>query len=188
MVHTPIRIRARKTARFACAAGLALLVAACGSFDIAGGSNLPALRQQSLALVNDARAREGLPPLTLDPALNRAAQAHANDMRRRNYYAHTSLLGLGPPERYAKAGGSPLGHFAENIARCFRCAVPADAASVRQLHEQWMNSPSHRAHILKPEVTRYGFGLAETENGKHYAVEDFYGPVRPEDYRRAPGL
>lgn len=177
----PVRPAAR--VRLVLAIALAALAAACGSVDFVGGSDLPQLRRESLSLVNAARAEAGLPPLTFDPALNKAAQGHAVDMRRRNSYGHASRFGGGPAERYARAGGSPLGHFAENIARCFRCAVPADSAAVRQLHEQWMGSPEHRKNILKPEVTRYGFGLAETEDGKHYAVEDFYGPVRPEDYR-----
>ncbi|MEW5423263.1 CAP domain-containing protein [Amorphus sp. 3PC139-8] len=183
MIRASIPGYFRARARLLLAVGLAALAAGCGSVDFVNRADLPALRAQSLGLVNAARAQEGLPPLTFDPALNKAAQAHAEDMRRRNYYSHTSLLTGGPAERYGRAGGAPIGHFAENIARCFRCAIPADSASVRQLHEQWMGSPEHRHNILKPDVTRYGFGLAETEDGKHYAVEEFYGPVRPEDYQ-----
>lgn len=181
------RPRGKRAARVATLVVLAGLAAGCGT-PSGGGSNLPALRAQSLALVNEARSREGLPPLALDKTLNAAAQAHANDMRRHDYYSHTSRFGAGPPERVQRAGGSSFGHFAENIARCYRCAVPADAAAVRQLHGQWMGSPHHRAHILKPEVTAYGFGLAETDDGKHYAVEEFYGPVTDEDMRRAGGI
>lgn len=42
--------------------------------------DLDGLRQEMLRLVNEARAVRGLDPLTLDPALNRAAQGHAEEI------------------------------------------------------------------------------------------------------------
>lgn len=42
--------------------------------------DLDELRQEMLRLVNEARAARKLDPLTLDPALNRAAQAHAEEI------------------------------------------------------------------------------------------------------------
>jgi uncharacterized protein YkwD len=174
-------------ARFSIALMLAGLVAACASAS-GSASNIEMLRTESLSLVNHERALVGLPPLVMDRKLNDAAQAHAEDMRRRNYYSHVSPTGGEPPDRYKRAGGSLYGHFAENIARCYKCATPADKAAVRQLHEQWMGSPEHRKHFFKTDVMLYGFGLAETDRGKHYAVEEFYGPVTEEDVRRAGGF
>lgn len=181
--------RSVRLARFAAGLVLAGLVAACASDPgSAAGSNIEMLRVYSLSLVNQERAKAGLHPLILDDTLSAAAQAHADDMRRRNYYSHVSPGGGEPPDRYKRAGGSLYGHFAENIARCYKCATPADKAAIRQLHEQWMGSPEHRKHIFKTDVTLYGFGLAETDRGKHYAVEEFYGPVTEEDVRRAGGI
>jgi uncharacterized protein YkwD len=42
--------------------------------------DLDGLRQEMLRLVNEARAARKLDPLTLDPALNRAAQGHAEEV------------------------------------------------------------------------------------------------------------
>lgn len=181
----------RAVARLAAGLALAGLVAACASAPVsvsASPSNIETLRVYSLSLVNQERAKAGLPPLILDAKLTKAAQAHADDMRRRNYYSHVSPTGGEPPDRYKRAGGSLYGHFAENIARCYKCATPADKAAIRQLHEQWMGSPEHRKHFFKTDITLYGFGLAETDRGKHYAVEEFYGPVTEEDVRRAGGF
>ncbi|MGX1305965.1 uncharacterized protein YkwD [Amorphus suaedae] len=192
MITDPLRPRRlRVLVRLLASFAVAGVVAACASGSggaSAASSNIETLRVYSLSLVNQERAKAGLHPLVLDAKLSAAAQAHADDMRRRNYYSHVSPTGGEPPDRYKRAGGSLYGHFAENIARCYKCATPADKAAVRQLHEQWMGSPEHRKHIFKSDVTLYGFGLAETDRGKHYAVEEFYGPVTEEDVRRAGGF
>lgn len=128
----------------------------------------------SLGLVNAARRSAGLPPLAADPALSRAARAHAADMLRRGYFDHRAPDGASIMDRYGFAirnGGT----VAENIARCRRCQVPADARAVLRLHDDWMSSPGHRRNILGAGFGRYGFGIAETPDGTRYAVEAFAG-------------
>ncbi|MGE0744399.1 MAG: CAP domain-containing protein [Rhodospirillales bacterium] len=129
---------------------------------------------RSLDLVNAARRNAGLPPLVADPALSRAARAHAADMLRRGYFDHRAPDGATIMDRYGFAirGG---GAVAENIARCRRCPVPADARAVGRLHDDWMASPGHRRNILGAGFDRYGFGIAEAEDGTRYAVEAFAG-------------
>ncbi|MBK1622309.1 CAP domain-containing protein [Afifella marina] len=174
------------------AVSLALLLAFAGVFDTAAAqtpaqtpaarpNEMDALRQESLRLVNEARSEAGLPPLTLSEILDQAAQAHARDMLERNYYSHTTPEGRTVMDRYQAAGGNAGRLVAENIARCRGCAVPADQAAVENLHEGWMQSPEHRANILRKGLTEYGFGLAENADGRRYAVQNFAGPGTPRE-------
>lgn len=104
-----------------------------------------------LALTNAERRRAGLAPLSDDPFLTRAAQAHSDDMVARAFYSHTAPDGSRPWDRAAAAGS---GHRAvgENIACGQRSAA--------EVVEGWMNSPGHRANILKPDFTHLGVGFA----------------------------
>ncbi|MFF3488320.1 CAP domain-containing protein [Streptomyces sp. NPDC002701] len=104
-----------------------------------------------LALTNAERAAAGLPPLAEDPLLTRAAQAHSADMVTRAFYSHTSPDGSEPWHR-AAAAGSTRRTIGENIA----CGQRSPAEVVRG----WMDSPGHRANILKPAFTHLGVGFA----------------------------
>ncbi|MDQ1042868.1 CAP domain-containing protein [Streptomyces sp. V4I2] len=102
-------------------------------------------------LTNRERARAGLPPLAPDPPLTAAAQAYSTDMAARAFYSHTSPEGTQPWDR-AAAAGSTRRSIGENIACGQRS--PVDVV------EGWMNSPGHRANILKPGFTHIGVGFA----------------------------
>ena len=136
---------------------------------------LDQLRQHALELVNQARAQNGLPALKAGSKLDQAAQAHAEDMLRRRYYAHDTPEGKDPRDRYLAAGGSPSSLIEENIARCQRCPVPPEAAAVDSLQRSWMASPEHRDNILARGIDRMGFGIAGDQEAL-YAVQDFAGP------------
>ncbi|QFR01949.1 stress protein [Streptomyces phaeolivaceus] len=103
-----------------------------------------------ITLTNTERTRAGLPPLDPDPLLTAAAQAHSADMVARAFYAHTSPDG-GEPWHRAAAAGSTRGSVGENIA----CGQRSAAEVVLG----WMNSPGHRANILKPGFTHIGIGF-----------------------------
>ena len=104
-------------------------------------------------LLNAERAKQGLPPVERDPTLERAAQAHAEDMGRRRFYAHENPTGLTPDQRMRKAGfdGRTTG---ENI----HWGVGHHATPAR-ITRDWMNSPGHRENILRPVFTRVGIGV-----------------------------
>ncbi|MGI5372970.1 CAP domain-containing protein [Streptomyces sp. CA-251387] len=101
-------------------------------------------------LTNRERARAGLRPLAVDPALTTAAQAYSADMAARAFYSHTSPEGSQPWDR--AAAGSRMRTIGENIA----CGQRSPAEVV----EGWMNSPGHRANILKRDFTHIGIGFA----------------------------
>ncbi|GGW30601.1 CAP domain-containing protein [Streptomyces griseoloalbus] len=102
-------------------------------------------------LTNRERARAGLPPLSRDPLLTTAAQAHSADMVTRDFYAHTAPDGSRPWDR-AAAAGSTRRTIGENIACGQRSAA--------EVVQGWMNSPGHRANILETDFTHIGVGFA----------------------------
>ncbi|GAA1369733.1 CAP domain-containing protein [Streptomyces beijiangensis] len=104
-----------------------------------------------VALTNSERSEGGLRPLSTDPRLTAAAQAYSTDMAGRGFYSHTSPEGLQPWDRAAAAGAVHRG-IGENIA-CGQRTAPEVVLG-------WMNSPGHRANILKPDFTHIGIGFA----------------------------
>ncbi|MEV8540610.1 CAP domain-containing protein [Streptomyces sp. NPDC051572] len=113
--------------------------------------NLARTAAEVVELTNAERARAGLRALAVDPLLAAAAQAHSTDMVVRAFYSHTSPDGSQPWDR-AAAAGSRRRTIGENIACGQRSAA--------EVVEGWMNSPGHRANILKPDFTHIGIGFA----------------------------
>ncbi|MFJ8605057.1 CAP domain-containing protein [Streptomyces shenzhenensis] len=107
-------------------------------------------RADVVELTNRERGRARLAPLAVDPLLTAAAQAHSADMVARDFYSHTSPEGSQPWDR-AAAAGSRRRTIGENIACGQRSAA--------EVVEGWMNSPGHRANILKPDFTHIGVGF-----------------------------
>ncbi|MFJ4468194.1 CAP domain-containing protein [Streptomyces sp. NPDC089424] len=123
-------------------------------------------RTDVIALTNHERARAGLPQLTPDPALTRAAQAHSDDMVARGFYSHTAPDGSRPWDR-AAAAGSARRSIGENIA----CGQRSPAEVVTG----WMNSPGHRANILAPGFTHIGIGFTGGGRSGTYWTQLFGG-------------
>ncbi|MPY63865.1 CAP domain-containing protein, partial [Streptomyces spongiae] len=119
-----------------------------------------------VALTNAERASARLAPLAGDPLLTDAAQAHSDDMVARAFYSHTSPDGSEPWHR-AAAAGSTRRMIGENIA----CGQRSPAEVVRG----WMDSPGHRANILKPDFTHIGIGFAGGGSAGTYWTQLFGG-------------
>jgi uncharacterized protein YkwD len=124
------------------------------SSDLPNPDHTAAARVAVLCLVNHQRAEHGLAPLAEHPVLQVAAQAHAEDMGRRDFYRHQNPDGVGPPQRIRHAGyrGRVTG---ENI----HWGSGINATPVRIVNG-WMNSPGHRANILRREFRHVGTGIA----------------------------
>lgn len=131
--------------------------------------------QRIVDLTNQQRASHGLPPVSLDPALTQAAQAHSDDMANNNYFSHTGSDGSDPGQRIARAGYSPIYAYGENIA--------AGQPSAEEAMNAWMNSESHRSNILSPYFQHIGVGLAHKEGTTYgyYWTQEFasHGPNSP---------
>jgi uncharacterized protein YkwD len=121
--------------------------------DLPKPSTTAQARTGVLCLLNHHRAARGLPPLREDSRLQDAAQAHAEDMGRRDFYAHRNPDGLEPDTRIRSTGfeGRLTG---ENI----HWGVGINATPAR-IVDDWMNSPGHRANILRRSYTHVGTGI-----------------------------
>jgi uncharacterized protein YkwD len=127
------------------------------------------VQQQVLALVNDDRERGGCGDLTLDRRLILAAQGHAVDMARTDYFAHESPDGQGAGDRVSGAGYH-WRRYGENIAR--------GQDSPYEVVDGWMHSPEHRENIMDCDLHQMGVGLAFDGADTPYWVQDFATPLR----------
>ncbi len=101
-------------------------------------------------LVNEQRAKAGLKPLTVDTKLQKMAQAKANDMASKGYFSHTSPT-YGTPFKMMDTFGITYTYAGENIAK--------GQSSAALVMKDWMNSPGHKANILKKQYTHIGVGF-----------------------------
>jgi uncharacterized protein YkwD len=99
-------------------------------------------------LINTFRAQNGRPALRVGPALSRAAQAHSNDMARRDYFDHGDFV------TRLRSFGVRAPYIGENLAAGTRPLTPA--AIVRM----WIKSPPHRENLLDRDFRRIGVGMA----------------------------
>ncbi len=101
--------------------------------------------------VNRERAAAGLPALAPDPEMTAVARKHSADMFARGYFAHVSPDGQDPFDRMRRAG-VVFRTAGENLALAPTLAIA---------HSGLMNSPGHRANILRPEFGRLGIGIMD---------------------------
>ncbi|MFE1291370.1 sigma-70 family RNA polymerase sigma factor [Streptomyces sp. NPDC058751] len=118
---------------------------------------------QVVALVNKERAAVGCGPLTEDPQLEDAAQAHSEDMAARDFFEHTNPDGVDPGQRIT-AAGYRWSTYGENIAE--------GQQTPQAVMESWMNSPGHRANILNCSFKNIGVGVHKGSGGPWW-TQDF---------------
>ena len=123
-------------------------------------------------LTNKDRNKESLESLTVNPKLVSAAQAKADDMAQKGYFAHNSPEGLTSWHWFRQADYA-FAHAGENLAVNFSDSIDVERA--------WMNSPTHRANILNGNFTEIGIATAVGEyKGKRtvFVVQMFGTPAR----------
>ena len=111
----------------------------------------PDLEAEMLRLVNNERVAAGLRPLEPDPELTEVARQHSADMFARGYFAHDTPEGRDPFDRMRTADVRFI-TAGENLAL---------ARSVQIAHTGLMNSPGHRANIMRREFGRVGMGIMD---------------------------
>lgn len=120
-------------------------------------ANLEAVRGAVLCLHNAARARRGLPRLSENPRLRRAAARHTSDMVGAHFFDHTTPAGATLVDRIRRTGytsGARGWSIGENIAW-----GTGRLATAAQIHRSWMSSPGHRANILDRSFREIGIGI-----------------------------
>jgi uncharacterized protein YkwD len=121
------------------------------NFTVSESTPDPAAEEGMLDLVNKERTSMGLVALVMDPELVDVARAHADDMFRRGYFSHDTPEGVDPFQRMKQAG-IVFGLAGENLAL---------APTLEIAHNGLMNSPGHRANILKDGFRKVGIGVLD---------------------------
>jgi hypothetical protein len=93
----------------------------------------------------------------MNDALNRAAQAKADNMVQQNYWSHIAPDGTTPWQYFQKVGYS-YSVAGENLAYGF--------STSDQIITAWINSAEHRANVLG-DYQDVGFGFANGSNYQH---------------------
>ena len=120
-------------------------------FKVSNAEPRPELEAEMLELVNAERVGAGLEPLAPDPALTEVARRHSADMFARGYFSHATPEGRSPFDRIREAGIT-FRTAGENLAL---------APTLSVAHTGLMNSPGHRANILRSQFGRVGIGVLD---------------------------
>jgi uncharacterized protein YkwD len=104
-----------------------------------------------------------VPEVKWNNALQFAAERHAEDMYKNNYFSHLSLDGKPPAQRALEAGysGNDVG---ENIAKGY--------TTIKEVMNGWKNSESHCKLMMDSLYSEMGAGRY-----KDYWVLDFGNPL-----------
>ena len=130
----------------------------CADADLEPTSaNLGRIRTAILCLHNQIRADRNLPLLRENARLRRAAAGHSSDMVSRGFFEHTTPNGVTMVDRImATRYASPrVGWaFGENLAW-----GTGSYATPRGAVQAWMESPGHRANVVKRAYREIGIGV-----------------------------
>lgn len=126
-------------------------------------SGIQSFETEVIRLCNNARAQNGMGQLTTNWELSRVARYKSQDMHDKRYFSHTSPT-YGSPFAMMNAFGITYRTAGENIAMGQRTA--------QEVFNAWMNSPGHRANILKASFTQIGVGYVADGN---YWTQMFIG-------------
>lgn len=126
--------------------------------------SIAATEQAIHTLVNQHRATQGLPPLTLDTRISQQARLHSQAMANGQV-----AFGHGGFEQRGRAIAAqiPYRSFAENVAYNQGYSNPSSQAV-----EGWLRSSGHRTNIQGQYETT-GIGVAINARGEYYFTQLF---------------
>src|SRR5687767_15149469 len=152
----------------------------CANADVApSGGNADVVRAAILCLHNRIRADRRLPLLKENARLRRAAVAHSSDMVSRGFFEHTTPNGVTMVDRImASRYTSPRFGWAlgENLAW-----GTGALATPRAIMKAWMESPGHRANVVKRAYREIGVGVVTgvpSDRGAGATYTTDFGVVR----------
>jgi len=106
---------------------------------------------------NEARVRIGVKPLLINDKLNKAAYLKAQDMFEKQYWAHDAPDGTQPWKWFGDVNYN-YNEAGENLAKNF--------TSTSAVMIAWMDSPEHKANIIKSSYSDVGFAVVSGEMDK----------------------
>lgn len=154
--------------------------------------SIPALELRIHELINKERVALGLTVLEWQPGLLAIARGHSADMATRGYFAHNSPEGESFSGRYVRGGftceirientiylgGENLfkNNFYDsweevNGVRTYKWNSLERVAATTVYG--WMQSPGHRANILKPYWRSEAIGIAYSSDDRIYITQNF---------------
>lgn len=121
-----------------------------------------------VSLTNADRSKNGVGELTENALLAKAAKLKAEDMAAKGYFAHVTPDGK-EPWHWLELAGYQYEYAGENLA--------VDFEDSKDVEEAWMDSPTHRANIVKGAYTEVGIATAQgTYKGEEVTfVVQFFG-------------
>lgn len=125
-------------------------------------SEIQEVEQYIYDYTNEERQERGLPTLSYSSRIATAARQHSQSMAQRDELYHGNVQ-----SRY------PCGYAGENAAQNYDEFDNEDTAEA--IVEQWMNSPGHRANILREGYSSIGVGVHISSGGEVWATQGFCG-------------
>jgi uncharacterized protein YkwD len=130
----------------------------CADADLQpAADNLARVRAAIVCLHNQVRGRRGMAALKENARLRRAALGHSRAMVSDRFFEHTTPAGVTMTDRILRSRyvsrdqGWAIG---ENLAWGME-----ERATPRGAVKAWLDSPSHRANLLKPAYRHVGVGV-----------------------------
>lgn len=144
---------------------LAGAAAECADADLEASDAATAERLSKAAacLVNKERTRRGIRKLRYNDQLERSSLWQNDDMIRFGYFAHDRAGGPSFQRRITRFGygkGSRGVSLGENIAWS-----TAYGGTAREIVALWMDSPGHRANILRRKFKEQGMSVVYATDG-----------------------
>lgn len=124
-----------------------------------------------IALTNTQREVNNVGTVADNALLGKAAQAKAQDMALNGYFSHVGPGGK-TPWQWISESGYQYQYAGENLAVRF--------IDSQDVVNAWMESPTHRANIVKPVYTQIGVGVAQglyEGQPATYVVQYFASPA-----------
>lgn len=120
--------------------------------------------------INEIRQQEGLNTLQPNGALGEVARQYSQRMAEEDFFDHISPTGDAPAERVSEANilYSVVG---ENLFTSTNAPDPASLAV-----QSWMDSPGHRANIVRSSFTETGIGVWQRDS-TFYFTQLFMRPL-----------
>ena len=122
-----------------------------------GQASERALSKATVCLLNRERARRGMRALRVNRRLSQAALAHTRDMVEKRYFQHVSRAGADVVDRLLSTGY--LGRVRSWLVGENLAWGTESLSTPRQTVTNWMQSPGHRANILKRRFREIGIGV-----------------------------
>lgn len=124
-------------------------------------------RAEILRLVNKARREEGVPSLSSNSKLTKAAKMQSKYQAEINSVSHTGSENSDVRARIISTGYKARA-YGENVA--------GGQQTPAHVFRSWMNSPGHKRNILDPDYVEMGLYVTVSSENRSYWTQTFAGP------------